>query len=31
MTKAKKLTREDVAHIAALAHIALGEAELALY
>ncbi len=26
-----KLTREEVAHIAALAHIALGEAELALY
>jgi len=31
MTKATQLTREDVEHIAALAHIALGEAELALY
>ena len=31
MTATTKLTREDVAHIAALAHVALGEAELALY
>jgi len=26
-----QLTREDVAHIAALAHVALGEVELALF
>ena len=31
MIKATQLTREDVEHIAALAHVALGEAELALY
>lgn len=31
MTKATQLTREDVEHIAALAHVALGEAELALF
>ena len=31
MTKAISLTREDVEHIAALAHVALSEAELALY
>lgn len=31
MIKATPLTREDVEHIAALAHLALGEAELTLY
>ncbi len=31
MTTTTTLTREDVAHIAALAHLDLGEAELALY
>ncbi|MGC9397282.1 MAG: Asp-tRNA(Asn)/Glu-tRNA(Gln) amidotransferase subunit GatC [Anaerolineae bacterium] len=31
MDKAKQLTREDVEHIAALAHVALDEAEVALY
>jgi aspartyl-tRNA(Asn)/glutamyl-tRNA(Gln) amidotransferase subunit C len=31
MTKATPLTREDVEHIAVLAHVALGKAELALY
>jgi len=31
MTEALHLTREDVEHIAALAHVAVGEAELALY
>jgi aspartyl-tRNA(Asn)/glutamyl-tRNA(Gln) amidotransferase subunit C len=31
MTKATHLTREDVEHIAALAHVALDEAKLALY
>jgi len=31
MTTTMKLTREDVEHIAALAHVALSEAELALY
>jgi len=31
MTATTKLTREDVEHIAALAHVALGEAELTLY
>jgi aspartyl-tRNA(Asn)/glutamyl-tRNA(Gln) amidotransferase subunit C len=31
MTKTISLTSEDVEHIAALAHIALDEAELALY
>lgn len=31
MTARTQLTREDVEHIAALAHVALGEAELALY
>jgi aspartyl-tRNA(Asn)/glutamyl-tRNA(Gln) amidotransferase subunit C len=31
MATTMKLTCEDVEHIAALAHVALGEAELALY